>query len=97
MPGFVFGVGRAEPPLAGVAVIGSRGVARFIHWRYRLAGASYFSGFCLILLLQHGPSHHEDSTRVFAAWVGQNLACGLVRTFPVSRLELSRPCGGRFA
>ena len=64
MPLFVFGVDRAEPPTAGLAVICSCGIARFVHWRYRLAGANYVSGFCLILLLQHSPSIHRDSTRV---------------------------------
>ena len=71
MPCFVFGVDRAEPPPAGLAVICSRGVARFIHWRYRLAGANQVSGFCLILLLQHSPSIYEDSTRVSGVRLGK--------------------------
>jgi hypothetical protein len=52
MPCPVVGVGCAEPPPADLAVICSRGVAWFIHRRYRLAGVNDVSGFCLILLLQ---------------------------------------------
>src|SRR5215469_6180867 len=57
MPRFVLGVNCAEPPTADLAVICSRGVAWFIHRRYRLTSGHNVSGFCLILLLQHRPSY----------------------------------------
>src|SRR6516164_4061292 len=69
MPCLVVGVGCAEPPPADLAVICSRGVAWFIHRRYRLAGANDVAGFCLILLLQHSPSS-QAILRAFSDVVG---------------------------
>ena len=69
MPCLVVGVGCAEPPPADLAVICSRGVAWFIHRRYRLAGANDVSGFCLILVLQHSPSS-QAILRAFSDVVG---------------------------
>jgi hypothetical protein len=56
MPGFVVGMNSAEPSTANRAVIGGGDITRFIHGRLRLTGRLDFSGFCMILLLQHGPS-----------------------------------------
>jgi hypothetical protein len=68
MPGFVVGMDCTEPSTANRAVIGGSHITRFIHGRLRLTGRLDFSGFCMILLLQHGPSMQVDSTRVSRAW-----------------------------
>src|ERR1700686_1790781 len=56
MPGFIMGVRGAEPTPANAAVESGGRVAGLIHRRNRLTRPHEVPGFCLIHLLQHGPS-----------------------------------------
>jgi hypothetical protein len=56
MPGLVMGVHGAEPTPTDTAVEGRGRVAGLIHWRNSLTRPLEVPGFCLIHLLQHGPS-----------------------------------------
>ena len=68
MPSFVAGMNCAEPSTTKRAVIGRGSVAWLIDGGLRLTGPLDFPGFCMVLLLQHGPSMPLDSTRVSGAW-----------------------------
>jgi hypothetical protein len=64
MPAVIMGMYGAEPPPADPAVERGGRVAGLIHGRNGLARPLEVPGFCLILLLQHGPSSCGQYTPV---------------------------------
>jgi len=78
VPGFIFGVGAAEPPSADLAMKCGGCVARFVYRGNALTAPLRIGpGFCLILLLQHEPLHAK----------GILLVCG---NFGVGNLSWAR-------
>jgi hypothetical protein len=64
VPRLILGVDAAEPPPADAAVEGGGRVAGFVHVRNGLTRPLEVSGFCLIDVLQHGPSSCGQYTPV---------------------------------
>jgi len=64
MPGIIMGVDGAEPSPTNATVEISGRVAGFIHGRDSLTRPLEVLGFCLIHLLQHGPSSCGQYTPV---------------------------------
>jgi len=66
VPGLIFGVVRAKPSSANLAMNCRGRAAWFIHRGNGLTGPfEVRPGFCMILLLQHKPLHAVNLTRVW--------------------------------
>jgi len=77
MPGLILGVDGAEPPAANATVEGSGSFAGLIHEGDGLARPLEVAGFCLVRLLQRGPSSCGQYTPVSrGAMPAGALACG---------------------
>ena len=77
MPGLILGVDGAEPPAADATVEGSGSFAGLIRGGDGLARPLEVAGFCLVRLLQRGPSSCGQYTPVSrGAMPAGALACG---------------------
>src|SRR5580658_9842747 len=65
VPTVILGMDGAEPTPADAAVEGCDRIAWLIHGRNALTGPLEVPGFCLIHLLQHGPSSRAGDPPIF--------------------------------
>lgn len=68
VPVFILGMRRAEPPPADAAMESCGGVTGLIHGGNGLTRPLEVPGFCLIHLLQHGPSSYGQYTPANCRW-----------------------------